>query len=444
MSDSWRHETAQNLQRQGILLVEDGNHGEYRPRPSEFTGDGTAFIRAADMANGRLLFVSASRISDTARARITKGVGAPGDVILSHKGTVGKVALVGDNAPAFVCSPQTTFWRTLNQNAIDRRFLFAYMRSRAFQSQLEARCNESDMAPYVSLTTQRQLTVAFPPLPQQRAIAAVLGALDDKIELNHRMNATLEAMARALFKSWFIDFDPVREKASGRGPDLPTEIASLFPDSCEETESGEVPTGWNHVSLINVAEVNPATSLAGIAEAPYLDMANVPTQGYAVNRVIMRPVSSGSRFRRGDTLLARITPCLENGKTAFVDFLADDVVGWGSTEFVVIRPRDPMPKEYAYLLARSDAFRAYAIGKMTGTSGRQRVPVDSIAAYPVVRPSATICAIFASIVQPIFLRMSAASAESRTLASIRDALLPKLISGKIRVTDGEGALEKPA
>src|SRR2546429_9800457 len=112
MVGEWRTATVTELQREGVLLVEDGNHGEYRPRPDEFVSAGVAFIRAADMDAGRVLFETASRINERARQRITKGIGAPGDVLLSHKGTVGKVALVLDDAPPFVCSPQTTFWRT--------------------------------------------------------------------------------------------------------------------------------------------------------------------------------------------------------------------------------------------------------------------------------------------------------------------------------------------
>lgn len=119
--------TVMELQSQGVLLVEDGNHGENRPRSDEFRAEGTAFIRAADMQSGRVLFGSASRINGTALARIRKGFGRPGDVLFSHKGTVGKLALVPDDAPPFVCSPQTTFWRVLDEDVLDRRYLYFWM-----------------------------------------------------------------------------------------------------------------------------------------------------------------------------------------------------------------------------------------------------------------------------------------------------------------------------
>jgi type I restriction enzyme S subunit len=249
MASERRTATVAELQRSGVLLVEDGNHGEYRPRSDEFLDEGVAFIRAADMEHGRVLFETAAKINEIARQRITKGIGVPGDVLLSHKGTVGKVAQAPKDAPAFVCSPQTTFWRTLDEDELDRRYLYAFLRSPSFHSQLATRSGETDMAPYVSLTSQRGLSVILPPLPEQRAIAHILGTLDDKIELNRRMRATFEAMARTLFKSWFVDFDPVRAKMEGRDPTLPPHFAALFPDRLVETEDGEMPEGWGVATL---------------------------------------------------------------------------------------------------------------------------------------------------------------------------------------------------
>jgi len=258
MTDEWHTETVSDLQRKGILLVEDGNHGEYRPRPDEFVEKGVAFIRAADMDAGKVLFESAAKINERARKRITKGIGAPGDVLLSHKGTVGKIALVPHDAPAFVCSPQTTFWRALDEEHIDRKYLYAFLRSPAFRAQLATRSGETDMAPYISLTSQRGLSVILPPIGTQRAIARILGSLDDKIELNRRMNETLEALARTLFKSWFVDFDPVRARAEGRAPaGMDAETAALFPDSFEETELGMVPKGWR------ISKIGDAVNIVG-------------------------------------------------------------------------------------------------------------------------------------------------------------------------------------
>ena len=125
----WGESSVQALQDARVLLVEDGNHGENRPRPSEFLAAGVAFVRASDMDQGRVGFDSISRINDTALRRIRKGIGQPNDVLLSHKGTVGKVAWAGAAAPAFVCSPQTTFYRSLDDGQLDPRYLFFFLQS---------------------------------------------------------------------------------------------------------------------------------------------------------------------------------------------------------------------------------------------------------------------------------------------------------------------------
>jgi type I restriction enzyme, S subunit len=207
----------------------------------------------------------------------------------------------------------------------------------------------------------------------QRAIAHILGTLDDKIELNRRMNETLEAIARAIFKSWFVDFDPVRAKAEGREYPLEAETLALFPDGFEESELGEIPAGWEVTKLSEVVKINPVRSLAKNELAPYLPMSEMPTDTAFPSSWSMREYKSGMRFKNEDVLFARITPCLENGKTAYVNSLNDHEIGWGSTEYLVFRSKPPLPSEYAYFLARTEHLRAYAIANMTGTSGRQRV-----------------------------------------------------------------------
>ncbi len=409
---------------------------DYRGKTPRKTDNGIPLVTAKIVKDGRLQVPSEFISEDDYDTWMTRGIPQAGDVVVTTEAPLGEVAqLNGDK----IALAQRIIVLRGKAGLLDNTFLKFLIQAPQVQSQLSARASGTTVSG-IKQSELRRISLELPSIREQRVIASILGALDDKIELNRKMSATLEAMARALFKSWFVDFDPVRAKAEGRDPGLPAEIAALFPDLLEETARGSVPGGWNLVSLTDMVEINPATSLAGILEAPYLDMSNVPTRGHAVGTVVARTVSSGSRFKLGDTLLARITPCLENGKTAFVDFLPEGIAGWGSTEFIVMRPRHPMPVEYGYLLARSDAFRAYAIGKMTGTSGRQRVPTDSLAAYPVAQPSAAICVAFASVVQPVFRRMSTASAECRTLAALRDILLPKLISGELRVGNAERML----
>ncbi len=294
----------------------------------------------------------------------------------------------------------------------------------------------------ITIKSFDKIEVPLPALKIQRAIAHILGTLDDKIELNRKTNETLEAMARAIFKSWFIDFEPVRAKAEGRDPGLPKEIADLFPNSFEDSELGEIPRGWRVKALPEIIDINPLRSLRKGEEAPYVDMKNMPTQGHRPSAWILRPFGSGMKFMNGDTLLARITPCLENGKTAFVDFLSEGQVGWGSTEYIVFRPKPPLPEYYGYLLARDERLRDFAIGNMTGSSGRQRVPANCFSNFLITAPPKEIAVTFGKLVSGLQTAIKVKDEESTTLAAIRDALLPKLISGEIRVPDSEKVLEE--
>ena len=184
-------------------------------------------------------------------------------------------------------------------------------------------------------------------------------------------------------------------------------------------------------------DVNPKRSLSRGQVAPYLDMANMPTRGHAPDSIVDRPFGSGTRFTNGDTLFARITPCLENGKTAYVDFLHANEVGWGSTEYIVLKPKPPLPDEFAYCVARSARFPEFAIRNMSGTSGRQRVSVAALAGFSMTAPPASLAAQFGHVAGLLFERASRAVRESYTLAALRDTLLPKLISGEVRAKQME-------
>jgi len=162
-------------------------------------------------------------------------------------------------------------------------------------------------------------------------------------------------------------------------------------------------------------------------------MQNMPTASAVPDEWIVRACGSGMKFQNGDTLMARITPCLENGKTAYVNFLDDGQVGWGSTEYIVLRSKPPLPPEYSYFLARDEDFRSFAIANMTGSSGRQRVPATAFDKYLVVVPDAAVASAFGAFARDVLERVRMNSEESRKLAATRDALLPVLLSGEVRL-----------
>lgn len=255
--------------------------------------------------------------------------------------------------------------------------------------------------PNVSSQQLNNLVVEVPPLPTQRRIADILSALDDKIELNRQTNSTLEAIAQAIFKEWFLENEKIAE--------------------------------WNVAPLSEIISLNFSRQLKKGTVAPYLDMANMPTKGHRAIEWRDRPFGSGTKFMNGDTLLARITPCLENGKTAFVDFLEDGQVGWGSTEYIVFSPKSPLPPEYGYYLARTEEVRSHAIQNMIGTSGRQRASASCFDSFMVAVPPTDLAARFGEVAKSLMAEIKANDEASRTLASIRDALLPKLMNGEINV-----------
>jgi type I restriction enzyme S subunit len=220
---------------------------------------------------------------------------------------------------------------------------------------------------------------------------------------------------------------------------VPKPVLDLFPDSFQDSPLGPIPKGWLAKQLSEAFEINPSRLLGDGQVAPYVEMGNMPTMSPRPLGWIDREFTSGMKFIDGDVLVARITPCLENGKTAYVDFLEDGQVGWGSTEYIVLRSKPPLPLEYAYFLARSEDFRQHAIANMTGSSGRQRVPVSCFDGFLLVVPPEPVARHFGHVAGPIMQTIKAKDEESRTLAATRDVLLPKLMSGEIRVPDVERA-----
>ena len=356
--------------------------------------------------------------------------------------TFGRACKIPNNVlPA--CVNQHVSIIRLDQDRADPGYVLSYLTHPLVKEYVEA-FNAGGSRRAITKAHIESFVVPLPPLETQKLISSTLSALDDRITLLRETNATLEAIAQALFKSWFVDFDPVRAKMEGRAPEgMDEATAALFPDGFEESALGLVPTGWRVATLTDAFEINPTRALKKNTIAPYLDMASLATSGHCVERPIPRAMGSGAKFRNGDSLLARITPCLENGKSAFVDFLDEGQVGWGSTEFIVLRAKAPLPDYVGYLLCRLPAFREYAIQSMSGTSGRQRVQNDVLGRYPLVLPDGNVARAFGDVVEPIQASIAANDAAAQTLATLRDTLLPRLISGQLRLPDAAQALKEP-
>lgn len=414
-------------------------------KPKRVRGHGTKFVNMGEIfRHDRMLKPHCDRAPLTDKEKETSLL-ASNDLLFARQSLVlegaGKcsIFLRDDEEVSF----ESHIIRTrLNRKRADPLFYYYYFRSRLGRRLIESIVEQGAGASGIRGSDLQSLIVPAPPLTEQVSIARVLGALDDKIELNRRMNETLEAMARAIFRDWFVDFGPTRAKAEGRTPYLAPEIWNLFPDAFDDEDR---PVGWASGNAIDLFDFNPRETIRKGTTAPYLDMAALPTKGAVANKPGEREYKSGTKFRDGDTLFARITPCLENGKTAFVFDLGDDVIGAGSTEFIVIRSQAPVPKAASYLFARDPKFRAHAIRSMTGTSGRQRANAEVLGQYRMSFPRDDgLWIAFAKIVNPLMDKLIANAKESRTLAQTRDVLLPKLMSGEILLHQAEKALEAVA
>ena len=407
--------------------------GYVGPMTGEYTPSGIAFLRSQNIEPYHVNLEGLIYINEAFHKKLRKSALKPGDVVVVRTGAPGTAAVIPESLPIANCSDLVII---RPGEYLDPRFLAYYINAVAHH-QVSANLVGA-VQQHFNVGAAKNLKMLLPPIKEQQAISYILGCLDDKIELNRRMNRTLEEMAAAIFKSWFVDFDPVMAKSEGRQPfGMNEEVAKFFPSDWMTIEDQSIPSGWKLLSVSSALEINPPRKLQKGAISPYLDMASMPVIGHAPTQWIYREVGSGMCFKNGDTLLARITPCLENGKTAFVDFLKDDEIGWGSTEYIVLRSKPPLPLVFSYLLARLEDFRNHAIQSMTGSSGRQRVSNDCFKDYKIAIPTEEIAMAFEHVVKPLFDKSKVNMQEIRTLIDIRDSLLPRLLSGEIRLKQAE-------
>ena len=277
--------------------------------------------------------------------------------------------------------------------------------------------NAAGAVPGLNRNALHLLPVTIPPRLIQKEIAGFLRVYDCLIENNIRRIKILEEMAQMTFREWFVNlrfpgYEEVKLVKSG---------------------NGHIPEGWEKCSVTEVIDINPRVKVPKTGVKPFVPMGSLSENCMLVGQVEDRGGNSGSKFQNGDTLFARITPCLENGKTGFVQFLpSSESVGFGSTEFIVLRSRAVCP-EYVYLMARSNEFRENAIKSMSGATGRQRVQERCFEKFAVAKPPSETLLRFQNIVGPMFCLIQVMNLENVNLQKSRDFLLPMLMSGEITV-----------
>lgn len=355
------------------------------------------YIRVRDLNGKRTLELDSSFefVDDETQKTISRYIVNEGDIVLSIVGTIGLVAVIGKSLNEANLTENCVKLTSLS--GVDRDFLYCFLKSSYGQQEI-TRGTVGAVQAKLPIKNIQDITIPLPDELTQRKIAAVLSSLDAKIETNKKINDNLQQQA-------FSVFDNLVANAEN-----------------------------NDYTVSDYAFLNPKRTLAKNQVARSIDMSQLSTSGAFPSGWEMKPFNGGMRFTNGDTLLARITPCLENGKTAFVDFLDDGEVAFGSTEYIVLAPKNDTPPEMLYCLARYPAFVDYAVKNMNGSSGRQRVSAETVGQYRLPLFDKHSLVLFKEVVSPMFLKMRYNSLENMRLAELRDALLPKLMSGEIDVS----------
>ena len=397
----------------------------------DYVAAGVPVVRGQNMG-GRWVSGEFAFVTEQKANSLDANIARPGDIVFTQRGTLGQVSVVPEQPFDRYLISQSQMKVTVNRELADPMFVY-YVFSTAAQQDYIRQNSIQTGVPHTNLSILRWTPVPLPPLPEQHAIAHILGTLDDKIELNRRMNETLEATTRALFKSWFVDFDPARAKAEGRDPGLPKHLADLFPDSFEDSELGEIPTGWRVGTFGDTAEHRRRSVQPGEIDpsTPYIALEHMPKRCIALSDwgTADGLESNKSEFNRGEILFGKLRPYFHKVGVAPVD-------GVCSTDIVVVAPREGFWFGFVLGHVSSDAFVDHTNSGSTGTK-MPRTSWGEMARYPTVIPPDTVAKALTDHVQPQIERITASIHEARTLAALRDTLLPKLISGELRVKDAE-------
>ncbi len=370
---------------------------------------------------GNIPIISSSGKTDTHNeARVT----APG-VVTGRYGTIGQVFFIEEDFFPL----NTTLW-VKDFHGNEPHFVYYLLKTLDFQQ-----FNDKSSVPGINRNHVHLYKVYLPPLETQKKIAFILGALDDKIELNRRTNATLEAMAQTLFKSWFVNFDVVRAKALGlepKGVDAAT--AALFPSAFVSSSMGEIPEGWEVGTLEKFITLSKATltpqafpdELFDHFSLPAFDAGQIPMQDLGVS------ILSNKFMVQSDSILvSKLNP---ETPRVWLTVIHPERRAIASTEFLVVMPRDLQVKFFVHGILNSDFFTGIFASKVTGTSkSHQRARPNDVLQAEIIVPSPEIAFRFSEAVQPLYEKSLENRLESVRLSTTRDSLLPKLLSGELDV-----------
>jgi type I restriction enzyme S subunit len=420
MAGEWKSATLEDVAAQTERPFAMGPFGS-NIRAENYRASGVPVIRGLNLSNpGGPRFIDSEFVflSDEKANELASSFAFPGDLVFVAQGTVGKVGLIPLNGKyeRYVLS-QNLMKVSIAPELSDSMYLFYYFCSQVGQHEILSRVNPTGV-PCISkpLTSLRSFEVSLPSISEQQAIACILGTLDDKIELNRRMNQTLEAMARAIFKSWFVDFDPVRAKVEGRDLGLPKHIADLFLGSFADSELGQIPKGWEIGTLDDLLVLQRGFDL--------------PTKNRIPGEYQVIAASGPSTYHNQAKVKGPGVVTGRSGVLGKVFLIQEDFWPLNTTLWVKKFKRS-LPC-HAYVLLQSIDFSLFNAGSAVPTLNRNHVHN-----LLVVIPNVKVIDYFESFAGPLFKKKRTNDEESVTLAAIRDALLPKLISGELCISDAE-------
>ena len=416
-----------------VRLAECASFQEGYVNPSQtvpsYFGDEVKWLRATDLNNG-FVFETGRRLSKEGFQSAGKSATlfAPGTLAISKSGTIGRIGILQD----YMCGNRAVINIKPNPTC-DTRFIFYTLLLNRSEIEILA---EGSVQRNLYVSTLGNLKIEIPSLTEQKAISSALGALDDRIAILRESNATLEEIAQALFKSWFVDFDPVRAKMEGGRPEgMDEATAALFPDSFEESVLGLVPKGWRAGTLADLSALNPEswTAKNHPATVAYIDLANAKDNEIAsVTDFAFGDAPSRARrvLRDGDTIIGTVRP--GNRSFAFIHEPPGNLTA--STGFAVLRPSATANIEFVYLAATQDSSIEH-LAHVADGGAYPAVRPDVVAGLNCVVPTENVLKAFHEVAAPLLIKVAKNQAQAQSLANLRDTLLPRLISGQLRVNE---------
>jgi len=403
-----------------VLEIGDG----YRAKNSELAEEGLPFARAGTINNG-FNFLNADRFPHDRLEDVGGKVSLPGDVVFTSKGTVGRIAFVRCTTPRFVYSPQLCYWRSLNHDAIWPRFLYYWMKSYEFSSQVNGVKGQSDMADYVSLTEQRRMYITLPSITVQRQIGTILGLFDDKIDLLQRQNKTLENIAQTIFKEWFVNF-------MVNGKKLKIDNATGLPE------------GWRMGTLSEIIEIHgggtPKTDVAEYwnGDIPWFSVQDVPSENNVFVIGCEKHISREG-LENSSTKILPVNSTIITARGTVGKLAVTGVPMAMNQSCYGITPKDGKSFFFLYLTMKESLalLKSQVHGAVFDTITR-----DTLNGLPSVVPDEGVVGTFEMTAKPFFAKILLNNSQIQTLSKLRNLFLPKMMKGEIRVRDTQRITEE--